>query len=89
MITDGPLLLRAGVNAGFLNQATSRHVYSAGTRYEIHKNYALKAEVSRINLDNSSANPNNFPVVPAVGAGVVVSRPQNFNLFSVVLDFVF
>ena len=92
VVTNAPgafAALAAVVNSSLENQASSRNTLALGTRYDFYKNFALKAEVSRVTLDKANANPNAFPVVPAVAAGVVVNRPQNFNLFTLAVDFVF
>lgn len=76
-------------NATLENQNTDRTGIAVGVRWDIARNMALKTEILHMALANASANPNNFPVVPAVSFGTTIKRPQNFNLFTLALDFVF
>lgn len=65
---------------------SARHSWAMGTRYDITRNMALKAEMLRVSLDDPSrANPTPFPKLSPPGE----PRTHSFGLYTLALDFVF
>lgn len=78
--------MRAFNQAPVFPSNSARHNWAIGTRYEITRSVALKAEMLRVSLDDPSrANPTPFPKLSPTSE----PRTRSFGLYTLALDFVF